>query len=272
MADLDISSILAALATIERQPNNRSIKAYLLAKGFPESVAHPVSMNELCFWTEEEVDLIFDRLHLSRDELRDWDGLKSFTIQPSSTDATAGNGAADFVKPTMDEVEMSAKVGGALCVNRNGEFCINPSGGYAALSHVWSQGLGGDPQGRGLHRSLVTQIFDKLAASGMRDVKWIWTDSLAIPGGGEELTVVEEEMKAKLINAMAGIYRNAKEVIVLDALVLRLASVHEVDVAVCLSLGSTSHHLRFSLELSADNLLCRMANPRLDIPGDQTGI
>ncbi|KAM7192078.1 Ankyrin repeat-containing domain protein [Naviculisporaceae sp. PSN 640] len=237
MADIDLSAILAALASIERQPNNRSIKAYLLAKGIPDFVAHPVSMNELCYWTEEEVDLIFDRLHVSQSELRDWNELKSFTIQLSQAEIRAGNGPTDFVKPSGDEVERSARVGGALCVNRRGEFCINPAGGYAALSHVWSQGLAGDPQGRGLHRSLVTQVFDKLAASGMGNVKWIWTDPLAIPGAGEELTVVQEEIKAELINAMAAIYRNAKEVIVLDALLLRLASIDVVDVAVCLTMG-----------------------------------
>jgi hypothetical protein len=124
---------------------------------------------------------------------------------------------------------------GALCVNRNGEFCLNPPAGYAALSHVWAQGLGSDAHNRGLHRSLVEQVFKK---AGRLGVAWIWTDSLAIPGGGDELGFVEEEAKATLINAMADIYRKAKQVIVFDSLALRLGSVDEVDVAVALCCGS----------------------------------
>ncbi|KAM7201135.1 Ankyrin repeat-containing domain protein [Rhypophila sp. PSN 637] len=236
MAEIDISSILAALSAMQRQPNNRAIKSLLLAKGFPASVAQPVSFNELCYWEEDEVSLVFDRLHASISDIRN-PNLKSFNIELSAAEVRAGLGATDFVKPSKELVDLSAQVRGALCVNSLGEFAVvDPKEGYIALSHVWIQGLGGDPAGRGLHRSLIRQIFDLMRQGGLKE-RWIWTDSLAIPGGGEELSVADEEIKGQLINAMAGIYSQAKGVIVLDALVLRLASVGAVDTAVLLSLG-----------------------------------
>ncbi|KAK4211193.1 ankyrin repeat-containing domain protein [Rhypophila decipiens] len=235
MADIDISAILAALSAIERQPNNRAIKSLLLAKGLPASVAQPVSFNELCYWQEDEVSLVFDRLHASISDIRNPE-LKTFNIELSPAEVRAGKGATDFVKPSKELVDHSASVRGALCLNSSGEFTVNPKEGYIALSHVWVQGLGGDPEGRGLHRSLVRQVFGLMRKGGLKE-KWIWTDSLAIPGGGEELCVADEEIKGQLINAMAGIYRDAKGVLVLDALALRLASVGAVDTAVLLALG-----------------------------------
>lgn len=230
-----------------RSPNNTGIKNYLMRMGFPEPVARPVAMNELCYWTEPEVMRLFDRLHATPADIRRSDR-KTFAIEPSAEERTAAapgananDGLSDFLKPSWQQVVDSAARLGALCVNRQGEFRVNPPGGYAALSHVWTEGLGGDAQGRGLHRSLIEQVFARVAPLG---IEWIWTDSLAIPGAGEELTVEEEEMKACLINAMADIYRNAKEVIVLDSLTMRLASDDAVETAVILCLGSMPHHSR----------------------------
>jgi hypothetical protein len=235
---------------MERKPNTAVIRQYLLAKGIPESIAKPVAMNELCHWFEEEVDQLFRRLHATVHDISN-PQLKSFEVTLSTEELALGLGPTDFVKPSWDLVVESAAVLGALCVNRSGEFRVNPPGGFAALSHVWSQGLGGDAQGRGLHRSLIHQIFDKLEPRG---IKWVWTDSLAIPGGGEKLSVVEEEMKAELINAMADIYRNANQVIIFDALVLRLASPDPVDTAVTLCLGSAYYLFHSPSEHSESNL------------------
>ncbi|KAK9424831.1 putative Heterokaryon incompatibility domain-containing protein [Seiridium unicorne] len=132
-----------------------------------------------------------------------------------------------MVKPSTDDVKQSAKALGALCVN--------PAEGYAALSHVWSQGLGSDKQNRGLDRSLLDQVFDLVEPLKIR---WIWTDSLAIPGRSQSLSLDEEEIKAKLINAMSDIYRLAQKVIVIDALVLKLDSGDPLDVAAITCLGS----------------------------------
>ncbi|KAK4235618.1 ankyrin repeat-containing domain protein [Achaetomium macrosporum] len=233
---MDMESIRAALlgrASEPRQPNHRAVKQHLLAQGLPESISKALAMNELCYWTEQEVDQVFNRMHATPDEIKD-PTLPSFSINLSAAERAAGMGPSDFIKPSWEQVKESAAVLGALCVNRKGEFCVNPSAGYAALSHVWAQGLGSDAQNRGLHRSLVEQVFKKAEPLG---VTWIWTDSLAIPGGGEELGFVEEEAKATLINAMADIYREAKQVIIFDSLVLRLGSVGEVEVAVALCCG-----------------------------------
>lgn len=187
-------------------------------------------MNELCYWTEKELDDVFNDLNLPSNAVLN--SLVSFQVQGNqSGQASTG----DFVKPTLEDIEKSAESLGALCVNRIGQFCVNPKEGFAALSHVWSQGLGADDDNRGLHKSLLQQVFDKVEPLGIR---WIWTDSLAIPGGKRALNFIEEELKGKLINAMADIYRQANQVVIFDALCLRLNSIDPVKVAVVTCLGS----------------------------------
>lgn len=234
MASYDLSAILNALQGYQsqsrprRQPNNRSVKQYLLNKGVPERIAWLTSMNEFCYWTEKELDETFDALDLPAGV--PLNQLISFTPQTGSQGSTA-----EFVKPTQEDIQRSVDCLGALCVDRNGSFCINPTDGFAALSHVWSQGLGADDDNRGLHKSLLDQVFDKVESLGIR---WIWTDSLAIPGGKRALNLLEEELKGALINAMADIYRQAQYVVIFDALCLRLNSTEPVKVAAVTSLGS----------------------------------
>lgn len=212
-----------------RQPNNRAVKQYLLNKGVPERIAWSTSFNELCYWTGKELDEVFNRMHLPADTpLHE---IISFRIETPTSHLNTGT---DFVKPSIQDVEESAGKLGALCVDRHGHFCTNPKEGFVALSHVWSQGLGADDDNRGLHKSLLTQIFDKIEPLHMR---WLWTDSLAIPGGKRALNLLEEELKGTLINAMADIYRQAKYVVILDALCLRLDSEDPVKVAAVASLG-----------------------------------
>jgi hypothetical protein len=234
MASYDLSALLNALQGYQpretRKPNNRAIKQYLLNKGVPEKIAWVTSMNELCYWTEKELDDVFTDLDLPSDTALD--SLISFKVQSSHNWETD---TANFVKPTLEDIEKAAGILGALCVNRNGHFCVNPPEGFAALSHVWSQGLGADDDNRGLHKSLLKQVFDMVEPLGVR---WIWTDSLAIPGGKRALNFIEEELKGSLINAMANIYRQARIVVIFDALCLRLNSVDLVKVAVVTCLGS----------------------------------
>jgi hypothetical protein len=233
MASFDVSAIMNALQGFSRretrQPNNRAVKQYLLNKGVPERIAWSTSFNELCYWTEGELGKVFNDLYLPSDNALH--NIISFQIHtPTSNRSTE----TDFVKPTINDIKESAGKLGALCVDRHGQFCTNPQEGYIALSHVWSQGLGADDDNRGLHRSLLTQVFDRIEPLNLR---WVWTDSLAIPGGKRALDLLEEELKGTLINAMANIYRNAKYVVILDALCLRLDSVDPVKVAAVASLG-----------------------------------
>ena len=187
-------------------------------------------MNEFCYWTEKELDEIFHDLDLPTGT--PLDNLVSFRVQASQVSSA---NAGVFVKPTPEDIQRSVNYLGALCVNRDGHFSINPKEGFAALSHAWSQGLGADDDNRGLHKSLLDQVFDKVEQLGIR---WIWTDSLAIPGGKRALSLLEEELKSALINAMADIYRQANHVVVLDALCLRLNSTDPVKVAAVTCLGS----------------------------------
>jgi hypothetical protein len=234
MASYDLTTIMDALQGYQRretrQPNNRTVKQYLLNRSISDSVAQSNSMNELCYWTEKELDEVFGNLAVAHGA--PLGRVFSFTIRQTQ-DHVANT--TDFVKPTFKDIQESMNRMGALCVNRNGMFCTNPEGGFVALSHVWSEGLGADDDNRGLHRDLLHQVFDKVEPLG---IKWVWTDSLAIPGGKRALNFLEEELKGKLINAMANIYREARMVLILDALCLKLNSTDPVQVAIMLSLGS----------------------------------
>lgn len=215
-----------------RQPNNRAVKQYLLDRSVPDPVAQSNSMNELCYWSERELDDVFGNLDVPHGT--PLNKLISFQVRHQQESTVS---AANFVKPTVDDIKDSVAKMGALCVDRNGRFCIDPPEGFVALSHVWSQGLGADDDNRGLHRDLLQQVFDKIEPLRF---KWVWTDSLAIPGGKRALNLLEEELKGALINAMAGIYRKARLVLIFDALCLRLNSTDPVQVAIMLSLGSES--------------------------------
>lgn len=252
MSLFDLSSLMKALGrqsgrvqTLQqcqepRRPNNRAVKQYLLQKGISAPIAESLSFNELAYWREDALDDVFCALAVSSSEIQA--GLLSFTVPAGHLGAKQGTEV--FVKPSIDDIKKSVDIGGALCVDRSGAFCVNPSGGYAALSHVWSQGLGADDENRGLRKHLLDQVFDKLRPL---NVDWIWTDSLAIPGGRRTLSAFELELKGSLINNMPAIYQNAKRVVILDALTLRLDSLDPVKVAVATSMGGKSFPIRRSL-------------------------
>lgn len=65
--------------------------------------------------------------------------------------------------------------------------------------------------------------------------------------GVEKLGLQEEILKTSLINCLADVYRKAKAVVILDALVLRLDSVNPVETAAVLCCGGES-----SKKLSVD--------------------
>lgn len=136
--------------------------------------------------------------------------------------------AQHWVKPARALVERSANEQLALCVNERGDWKLLKND-YVALSHVWDEGLYADSGNRGLPRSIIEQLFAMLQPL---NAKWLWLDSLAIPGGRRDLTLNEELVKTKLINNMDNVYRSAKCVVILDSLLLRLQSQNPVDVGV----------------------------------------
>ncbi|KAK4654121.1 hypothetical protein QC762_401225 [Podospora pseudocomata] len=209
----------------------------LLQAGFKYSVARQLTEHELQFWNVQELNQTLRLVDATVDDIR-FRRLKSFEVVPSLP-SRIGHGRvhfnpSDFVKPRWKQIQESADTLGALCVNKDGDLRIVPPGGYAALSHVWAEGLGSDETNGGLHRSLVVQLFDKLAHT---DIEWLWIDSLAIPGTGHQLDHAEAEMKSRLINAMANIYRQAKQVVIVNALALRLWSNDPADLGVVLGFG-----------------------------------
>lgn len=210
----------------------------LLQAGFEYSVARQLTEHELRFWNVQELNQTLRLLDATVDDIQ-FRRLKSFEVVPSLPSRT-GHGRvhfnpSDFVKPRWKQIQESADTLGAQCANKDGDFRIVPPGGYAALSHVWAEGLGSDETNGGLHRSLVVQLFDKLAHT---DIEWLWIDSLAIPGTGHQLDHAKAEMKSRLINAMANIYRQAKQVVIVDALALRLWSNDPANLGVVLGFGS----------------------------------
>ncbi|KAK4201368.1 hypothetical protein QBC40DRAFT_347916 [Triangularia verruculosa] len=204
------------------------IWVYLQELGFSNKTARAISQHELRSWNEQDLDRIFSRIDATSSEIAA-QTLRSFSVKyRNDRDKT------DFVKPAWKMVQESGRALGALCVNSRGEFSFRQPGSYAALTHVWEEGLRTDDYERGLHRSLLEQIFIKIQPLGIR---WLWIDNLSIPGPADLFRKEGLQIKTNLINAMASIYRQAKQVIAMDALVLRLRSVDPVDTAVVLCCG-----------------------------------
>ena len=186
-----------------------------LRYGLPIARGIYVAQNELRGWSSDELSAILDKI----------DGL------PAASDTVRRPyswQAQHWVKPASALVERAANEQLALCVNACGDWQLLEND-YVALSHVWDEGLYADPGNRGLPRSIIEQLFAMLQPL---NAKWLWLDSLAVPGGRRDLTLNEELVKTKLINNMDNVYRNAKYVIILDSLLLRLQSKDPVDVGV----------------------------------------
>lgn len=233
---------MSSLSAIQapRTPNNRVIQEFLSHWGVAEDIAALASNNQLCYWHTSELEEVFAKLDATPAAIKA--GLRSFDNDASSAPrpvATLPN--ADILKPDVRLMLQSVEKRAALCVNEAGEFALRDID-YVAMSHVWIEGAGADLDNRGLPRRLIQTIFARIRPIG---AEWIWLDSLAIPGGVKELSLQEEEIKASLINCLADIYRKAKAVVILDALVLRLRSTDPVETAVVLSCGgksTTSRH------------------------------
>ena len=191
-----------------------------LRYGLPVARGKYVALNELRGWSSGELSAIFDKIHglpAASDTVR-----RPYSWQPQH-----------WVKPASSLVERAANQQLALCVNTCGDWQTLKSD-YIALSHVWDEGLYADPRNRGLPRSIIEQLFAMLQPL---DAQWLWLDSLAVPGGRRDLTLNEELVKTKLINNMDNVYRNAKYVVILDTLLLRLQSQDPVDVGVTVLFG-----------------------------------
>lgn len=121
-------------------------------------------------------------------------------------------------------------------MNAAGQWSLRASG-YVALSHVWSEGLQRNRSHDGLEQSKVVRIFQTLKRASV-DAEWIWMDVLAIPGGGDTTTNIEDEMlTTDIINTLPSIYAKADSVIILDALAIQLHADDVLDVAVIVRCG-----------------------------------
>jgi len=60
-------------------------------KGFPEALSWFISLNELCYWKEDEVDAVFGLLRATAEEIKD-PKLQSFSVRLSAVEEAAGLG------------------------------------------------------------------------------------------------------------------------------------------------------------------------------------
>jgi hypothetical protein len=210
----------------------RRVQETLLRYGIVPNIARSVAQVGLRNFSSEELSTLFGRLQ------RHGPGLKTFDFASTSLISGLSNlltrtGTSAWLKPPGELMERSAKECLALCVNAAGEWALRESD-YFAISHVWEEGIQADPGNRGIPLTHVQQIIKRIHQVG---AEWIWLDGLAIPGSSRALTLEEEELKAAIINNLAGIYKRATSVIIFDALVMQLQSTNLIDVAVCLVCG-----------------------------------
>ncbi|KAI1097481.1 hypothetical protein F4804DRAFT_327498 [Jackrogersella minutella] len=82
---------------------------------------------------------------------------------------------------------------------------IKASGGYAAISHVWSDRMGSTTE-KGLPTCLVASLFERAYALGL---KYIWIDSLCVPE--------QDDVRIQAVTLMNATYKNSAVTIVLDS-------------------------------------------------------
>ena len=215
----------------------------LTRHGVDHEVAKSQSMNDLRYWELDDIAAVLARVQKPS---RDYSYFRDISIaRPSSKPAdsriwrraTAQNEPPEWVSPPRAMMKQSAHEESALCINAHGEWSLRSSG-YVALSHVWTEGLQQDKFHQGLSRLKVDAIFSLLRSRAV-NATWVWTDTLAIPSGGDpETTSLEDDMlKIDIINAMSQIYSHADAVLIIDALVLQLHSQSHVDVAIAIACG-----------------------------------
>lgn len=214
----------------------------LTRHGVDHDVAKSNSKNDLRHWELDEIAAVLMRV---RRPSRDYSYFRDTSITKSSKNAgsrkwwqsLAQDEPCTWISPPRAMVEQSARGETALCINAEGEWSLRTSG-YVALSHVWIEGLQQDTVHQALTNQKVDSMFTLLQSRAI-NAAWIWTDTLAIPSGGDTETgaLKDEMLKTDIINAMPQIYSRADAVLIIDALVLQLHPQNHVDVAVAIACG-----------------------------------
>lgn len=217
----------------------------LLRHGIDSEIADNVSLNELRNFEPQEISDILKKIKRPYHSYRLFGSppIKTSREEPFNFEAwwpsLRSKPLSKWVSPSRDLMQRSIDEQKALCYNATGEWSLR-STDYVALSHVWAEGLQRDNAHDGVPKAKLDLLFDVLKKRGI-DAEWIWTDILAIPGGNDPTTSIENELlKINHINIMPTIYSNADAVVILDALVLQLHAENIVDVAVAILCGKWS--------------------------------
>ena len=211
---------MALMASKLASDDDPNLERTCLRYGIPPLRGEKLAQSELSAWTAPMLSHVFDKIPRLSDV-------------PDTVKRPYFWQNQHWIKPPDWLVRKAAKLKLALCINASGDWKLMPTG-YVAMSHVWEDGLYADPKNRGLPRAVIDQLFVMLRPL---KVKWIWLDSLAIPGGRRDLSLEETIVKVNLINNMYSIYSNANFVVVMDALLLQLQSRSPVIIAVALLLS-----------------------------------
>jgi ankyrin repeat protein len=220
-------------------PQRREFYETAKRYGVEESMAFSLADFELAHWTGEELSKVLTKVW----DMRPNRPKSAMTPRPQEAlkmMSTLFKGAIGLaapheyrVKAPPELVKEAAVKGLALCVNAQGVFSLR-SKDYVAISHVWSEGIQGDAQNRGIAQYMLNRIFQRLAGIA---AEYIWVDVFAIPTGHMHLSAAEEKQKIDIINSLGEIYQNAAAVVIFDALVMDLQSTDPLDVAVTLLCG-----------------------------------
>ena len=208
-------------STAANTSNYQEVKDALLRAGVSSGVAQTLALNELRYFHGAELEELASNIKRP-----------SPTHFPLRRDNAA---VEEWVRPSLELMEKSAKEEKVLCVDKHGEFSLRDGDDepYMALSHSWSEGLCADAEGRGLALWQIQDVFHRAESSG---VEWLWVDALAVPNW-RDLSPREKELNRLLVNRMYDIYANAAGVVVLDALLLHMHSTHPADVAIGALMG-----------------------------------
>ena len=213
----------------------------LTRHGIDHEVAKAAANNDLRNWELHEIATIMKKVQRPS---RDYCYFRHLSMNLCQADNDTGkwwskphqDAQLKWISPPRTLMKQAAQNEMALCINEQGKWSLRTSD-YVALSHVWIEGLQRDKTHDGLSSQKINGIFTLLRSRSVQ-TKWVWTDVLVIPAGGDASSSREDEtIILDIINTLPQIYSRADAVIIVDALLLQLHSRIPADIAVSVACG-----------------------------------
>lgn len=222
------------------------VQEILMRYGIVPNVAKNVSMRELRYWSLKDLKQIFEKMRRDPKRfcpfedperfMRQWRQKQDTNDQIRSVWPSFFETSSAWLAPPRSLMVEAADEKAALCINARGEFSVRHSD-YMAISHAWIEGLQQDRQKRAVRGDKIDLIFKTLAKAKI-EAKWIWTDVLAIPGGGGPTDNLDDDLlKTRIINSLSDIYKNAEGIVIFDAMVWQLQTLDPLELAAVVVCG-----------------------------------